>query len=634
MAVSQRIRKFHSFNAKYLPPEDVAATFIPPPQWDTMIQNGHALLVGPRGAGKTSIFKMLTSRGITSWQRIRAIEDRGAMAFVGVFVTTDRTWSEQVSAIGDGLTDKDQVAFGVATFSAHVLHALVEAAADRIHSDHQLHPVAINATTEADIASQVAEEWDLTRRPVVTLRGLQHALTDRIANIADLAEKESLLELDGRDQRLAEQLPGLNFDKAALQLIDRFNTAANEPDRPWCFLFDELELAPPAVVTQLTRGLRGGDRRLLFKLSLAPYTDSASQLRAALSAQQAHDYQVEQLTYPHKKDPLEFCRALLAQKLGLSLEELDVVRNEEVKVLGRSQFAADPHELGADDTAYKADSARVEAFKELATADATFTDWLRDKDIDLDRLENLEPDRRAATVRKIATIAMLRQAYRTSDETFTRTGRRRRPRKTYSMFAGLPALYDMVEGNPRWFMNLIAPMLEEGGAGTNKGQQGRHIREVVRLFRAILTAIPLPPSEARRHKLGVLPVLDAIGSRLSAYVVDNDFNADPPAKFKVDDDTPDEVVHHLQFAVNAGGIVHMPGPDDDQVLDDLRGQTFRLAHMLAPWYPIPLTTGGRTLDLSTLLEDQPISWEFSHQLEIEDEHTLEEYETTHEDGQV
>jgi hypothetical protein len=440
MAVSHSVRKFHSFNAKYLPPEDVAATFIPPPQWDTMIQNGHALLVGPRGAGKTSIFKMLTSRGITSWKHARAEQDRNAMSFVGVFVTTDRTWSEQVSAIGEGLTDQDQTAFGIATFSAHVLHSLAEAAADRIHREDQFHPAAIDAATEASMASQVAEEWGLTRRPVVTLRGLQHALTDRIAQIADLAETESLLEPDGRGQRLAERLPALNFDKAALQLIDRFNAAAGESDRLWCFLFDELELAPPAVVTQLTRGLRGGDHRLLFKLSLAPYTDSASQLRAVLSAQQAHDYQVEQLTYPHKKDPLEFCRALLAQKLGLSLEDLEDVEHQEVKALGRSQSAADPHELGSDETAYKADSARVETLRELAQADATFADWLQRKEIDLDRLEELKPDQRAATVRKIATIATLRHAYRTTDEVFARTGRRRRPRKTYSMFAGLPAL--------------------------------------------------------------------------------------------------------------------------------------------------------------------------------------------------
>lgn len=212
--------------------------------------------------------------------------------------------------------------------------------------------------------------------------------------------------------------------------------------------------------------------------------------------------------------------------------------------------------------------------------------------------------------------------YRTSDDVFARTGRRRRGRKTYSMFGGVPALYDMVEGNPRWFMNLIGPIVEADAPDMRS--QGATIKEVVRLFRAILTAIPLPPSEARRHKLGVLPVLDAIGSKLSEFVIDADFTADPPSKFKVDDAVPDEVVNDLQFALNAGGIIHMPDSDDDEVLDDLRGHTFRLAHLLAPWYPIPLTTGGRTLDLSTLLRDREPSWELSRQLELEHQDGLDD----------
>ena len=188
-----------------------------------------------------------------------------------------------------------------------------------------------------------------------------------MAHIAHLAEKESLRPTEGRDDRLAEQLPALNFDRAALQLIDRFNTAAGEPHRLWCLLFDELELAPPTVVTHLTRGLRGGDSRLLFKLSLAPYTESAAPLHDALSAQQAHDFNAESLTYAHKTEAIPFCRALFAQRLEVSEE--DVIA-EEQRVLGRSQLAADPEELGALGTAYTPNSPRVRRLRELAGRDS------------------------------------------------------------------------------------------------------------------------------------------------------------------------------------------------------------------------------------------------------------------------
>ncbi len=627
--VSRRARRFQAFNAKYLPPETVAETFIPPPQWANVIQNAHTLLVGPRGAGKTSIFKMLTSSGIVAWKHPRAQEDRESMAYVGVFITTDRTWTEQVSALSEGLRDVDQTAFGIATFSAQVLHAIVSAAAERIHDDEHLHPARmIDPAVEADIASQCAEQWGLTWRPVVTLRALQHALTDRIAHIAELAEKESLKSADGRDERLAERLPSMNFNRAALQLIDRFNTAAGEPHRLWCLLFDELELAPPTVVGQLTKGLRGGDSRLLFKLSLAPYTESAGPLHGALSAQQAHDFSAESLTYAHKNEPIAFCRALFAQRLAVAEDD---VLAEEQRVLGRSQLAADPEELGAQGTAYTPNSTRVRRLRDLAKNDRTFAEWLSDRDLDLDRLEDLDPARRAATIRKVPTLALLRLNYRTGDELFARTGRRRRPRKTYSMYGGLPALYEMTEGNPRWFMNLVAPLADKGEEGRRAPVQSEQIREVVRLFRAILTAIPVPRSQAPRRRLGVLPVLDAIGTRLSEYVIDEPFNPDPPGKFRIDDAVSDQIVEDLQFALNAGGIIHMPDEDDEPVMDDLRGHTFRLAYLLAPWYPLPLTTGGRTLDLSTILKGQQISWEFSRQLELEHEEVTIENEDDEDD---
>jgi hypothetical protein len=615
MAEKHFVKRFESFNAKYLPPEMVAETFIPPPQWKSLTANNHSLLVGPRGAGKTTLLKMLTAPGISAWKHPTADEFRKNIAFIGVFVTTDRTWSEQLSALGSGLGEIEQTAFGVATFTAHALHALAEAAADRVHRPGLHSAPNLDPVAEADIASECADRWGLTSRPIVTLRALQLALTDRIAELADLAERAGVGGAES-SPGFVESLPTLSFDSSALQLIERFNLAVGEPDRLWCFLFDELELAPSAVLRQLIRGLRGGDRRLLFKLSLAPYTDGAVQLRTALSAQQAHDYAVEQLTYPHKHEPLDFCRALLAKRLNIDPTELDAQ-----EILGRSVFSADRSELGDSQTAYQPESKQISRMKKLAEIDRTFATWLDERDVDLDEIAEMDPNRRASTVRKVATIATLRLAYRTTDQSYASSGRHRRTRKSYSTFAGVPALFDMVEGNPRWFMNLIAPLAEQP---TPKDRQGAHIREVVRLFRAILSAMPLPPAEARIHKLGALPVLDAIGKRLSELIIDEDFNSDPPGKFRVDARVPDEVVVDLEFALNAGGIIHMPGPEDDDVLEDLRGQTFRLAHLLAPWYPIPLTTGGRAIDLTNLLAGREPSWDLSRQMEFEDEHLPEE----------
>src|SRR5262249_32767731 len=106
---------------------------------------------------------------------------------------------------------------------------------------------------------------------------------------------------------------------------------------------------------------------------------------------------------------------------------------------------------------------------------------------------------------------------------------------------------------------------------------------------------------------------------LSEILIDGPFNADPPSKFRVDNDVDDELIEDLQYALNAGGIVHMPDGDGDALLQDLRGKTFRLAYMLAPHYPTTPTTGGRAVDLSTLLANRRPSWSLSRQLELDAE---------------
>jgi hypothetical protein len=628
MSSAELARRFHSLNAKYTPVEEIAETFIPPEQWSTLIRNEHTLLVGPRGAGKTTLLKMLQPRALDAWEHGEARVARNVVRFTGVYITTDRSWSEQVSALGSGLSEKHGTALGLSAFTSHVLGAIAGAAADRLDGLGEFRRVdrkRLDAQTEAQLARQVSTQW-LIDRPVATVRGLQHAMADRIGHIASFALREELRGSQGRDERLDKELPVLDYLSAAILFIDRFNAAAGEPDGLWGLLFDELELAPPSITHQLQQGLRGADRRLLFKLSLAPYTEGADTLRNALKAQQAHDFNIARLTYPHKNEGYEFCRALLASMVGVERDQLD-----EDEVLGTSPFDAAPEQRSSKDTAYRAGSPQLERLKEVAAADATFRRWMTQQGIDLGRSESLGGEERAAKLRKISAITLVRGTYRTTDEAFTRRPRRRRSRKSPTLYTGATALYAMAEGNPRWFMNLVRPLVEEyhrEGARRRVPQrrQTRQVRDVMRLFRAVLTALPLSPMAAGKREFGVLPVIDAIGTKLSDELIEREFNADPPGKFRVDADVSKEIIEDLQFALNAGGIIYMPGTDDPDILSKLEGKTFRLAYMLAPGYPITLTT-GRTLDLSTVLKEQAPSWELSRQLELgEDEEDEEDDE--------
>jgi hypothetical protein len=61
------------YNARSIPPADVARSFIPPtPHFGRLLSRNHTLLLGPRGSGKTTLLKMLTARALNNWTHTEA----------------------------------------------------------------------------------------------------------------------------------------------------------------------------------------------------------------------------------------------------------------------------------------------------------------------------------------------------------------------------------------------------------------------------------------------------------------------------------------------------------------------------------------------------------------------------------
>ena len=95
-------------------------------------------------------------------------------------------------------------------------------------------------------------------------------------------------------------------------------------------------MAPETVRAALIRSMRGGNKLLLYKLSLAPHSEHGPALDNLLSvlsgpARQRLPLHPAQLSA--QAAGYRFCRALLAAKLGVDVEDLD-----EEAVFGRSLF--------------------------------------------------------------------------------------------------------------------------------------------------------------------------------------------------------------------------------------------------------------------------------------------------------
>ena len=159
---------FNAFNAKYLPPEKIAETFIPPQQYEVLQRVGHTMLVGPRGTGKTTLLKMLLPRALASWRHERAAETRARVAFTGVLISTDLTWRGQLDATLEPGDPRAISEVGVLAFTTHVLRAVALAAHERVHGPFgdgdPYRRARIDADAEAKLARAVPRRGGSTSR--------------------------------------------------------------------------------------------------------------------------------------------------------------------------------------------------------------------------------------------------------------------------------------------------------------------------------------------------------------------------------------------------------------------------------------------------------------------------------------
>jgi hypothetical protein len=591
---------FDSFNARSLDPSQVAATFVPSIIYKKLAKRRHTIIVGPRGSGKTTLLKMLQQTALEAWVHPAAEYYRSRIDFTGVFVPTDLIWSEQLKSLGSGLDEQTLRLLGNAAFTTHVLRALTSSMLDRLRSDYRkgLSPfrrVKLSKASEAELATFVSDAWHL-KTSIASLLAVESAMGLRMSRIYEIASKENLLGRDGRAKRLAAvSFLQLHFMQSASAAVDMFNNLAGERDGKWVFAFDELELAPVWIQDELVKLLRSTDQRFLFKLAMSPLIQSTPLARTSRSPSAGQDFDQIALWYPNKRDAYSFCEELwysMLQNEGLP-------KKSPQEVLGTSFFHSTPEEWSRTGSGYAYGTRLFDTFRNLALADPTFRKYLRNKRIDLRHIEKLEESKRAANIRKIVSLVVLREFYRTQKESDA-TESRGRSRKT-SLYTGAEALFAISEGNPRWFIGITESLFDRWREKDitkpiDDGIQADEINKAARRYLAMLATIPT----TAKPVMTLLQILESIGTFFYDQAVRADFVAEPPATFTIDNAVPTEIVDVLEPAVNAGAIVFVPEHKGDAFVFNLRNKRFRISYLLGPVYRLPLRLGKPT-SLSRIL---------------------------------
>jgi energy-coupling factor transporter ATP-binding protein EcfA2 len=596
---------FESFNAKYLEPQQVAKTFVPPDYYSEVLKRAHTLIVGPRGSGKTTILTMLQAQALEVWTHPRANDYRARVDFTGVFIPTDRSWSQQVNLLGgQTVSDQERNRLGIAAFTTHVLRALVEAMVYKVHPPNvgTLIPhlrVHLDRQQESELVNGLADQFHLDLK-VPSLMALKQSLTSRLSQISEIAEAERDSEMEGRSERFAQKkFLYLNFLTSAAEAVERFDDQVGLGGTKWALMFDELELAPDTIRKELMRSLRGATPRLLFKLSMSPFSEDFRLLHDELSATFGNDYNQVALWYAHKERGYPFCQDLFD---GMLRDRgLPVLRPHEL--FGTSVFETGRRSPSSEKAAYRPGSRLYQRFVSMATKDRSFRDYLNRKGIDIEALHLMQEEERAATVRKVVSLIAVREAYRSPKRPKEGKPASQRGRKNPNLYAGATSLFAIVEGNPRWFIGIVGALIDEYAKRKSRippSRQSLEVQKAVNRYLAYLRTIPCPSLTKDSKPQGVLDVLDVVGEFFHDVVVNHDFTPDPTLSFNVDESISQDLESSLGRALNAGAIVYVNEPDSDLILAKLRNRRFRLTYLLAPHYRAPILL-GRAISLSSIL---------------------------------
>jgi energy-coupling factor transporter ATP-binding protein EcfA2 len=589
---------FETFNAKYLDPEEVAEGYIYSKHLKELSGSYHAVLVGPRGSGKTTLLKMLQPAALQAWKGTSATAIRGTVKYSGVFIASDISWSRQLSSLGYGkLSPETHRVLVLACFTTHVLHSLLEAMIWRIGPSAEYRAAKLRSEDEQLLATQVMKQLQLTA-DIASLLAVKQALRGRLSEIRQIANRGSLMKEDEFRRELADTgFLHLDFLDATSNITDLFNDAVGEKGARWALLFDELETAPDWIVGQLFTAFRVSDPKIYLKLAISPVSATAYKtLMAEDGPAEVHDHRQIRLWYTDRVDAKGFCEALwesLTRKAGLTVSARDA--------LGASVF--EPTDRGEIKrrNPYAWDEHWGKIFASLKEKDRSFSAFLRAHHIDLERLADVKQHTRDAVLRKAAPVAAVRNFYLHEDRLGRVAARRR---KTSSLFAGAESIFAISEGNPRWLIGLLTPLIAYMTANrvrrVPETVQAEEIEKAAERLLALLRTIPVPSGLAPRDVLGLNTIVERIGSRLHDDLMERQFSIDPRLSFTVDRQTPAAVVELLATGLNRGAVMLVSGIAARCVVGDMEGVTLRLSYLLAAKYGLPLRRGKST-NLSNLM---------------------------------
>ncbi|MFM0670473.1 ORC-CDC6 family AAA ATPase [Paraburkholderia sediminicola] len=585
-----KISFLEAFNAKDLRLGEMVGSFVPSEEFWEIAGNWNALVVGPRGSGKTTYLRMLAIEAMRGWNHERAASLRAAVGYTGIYVPADIAWGAMVESLGGGRLDEECFqAVTTAAFCTNVLQATAATISAAASAPDGYGALNFDQATIESLVVDIANAWRLDLQ-IPSLNALETALMFRMLDIhagsLELAAKKDVAVVDVYARLPFATLPFDVAITAALSFVDR---VAERPDHKWALLLDEFEIAHPSLQRLVLGSLRSANKKLLYKVALAPCgPHTAEALDTLAPPSHKNDYRQINLWHSDKLSALRFCEQLFYSRLG---SQAQLKGRTPTQVFG-STWDGDADENSRSEKVAEKNERLRHDFGELNAKDRSFASFIEKKGIN-----PLSPDTSQSVVRKVAPIVAFRNAHRGL------IGARKGRKKLLDFYTGWEALAAISEGNPRWFIGMLNMVVSRHGDSLqlpiDRSIQYGAVQEASEAFSAMLQTAATEHAMGITTSKSVFELLSTIGAYFNRRLVDEEFIEEIPLSFEVAG-VDLETEKALRIAINLGAVVSLSEPDDVGGFRVLQGKRFRLAYLLAPEFKLPLRS-TKSVSLSSVL---------------------------------
>lgn len=522
---------------------------------------------------------MLQVESLARWQDPAAEDFRQRTGFSGIFIPTDIVWSRQYAEV---VAAKPEDAFVPQCLSwlfvYHVLECFSRTLifrASRSGTETTYKQVSLSIEDEQALVDVLSSSWGVVPR-IPSLRSLCDAVIHRSLDLSKalsdyIAGRSGFSFITSMSPAPIAQLLS-----ATVGLV---NNAFNEAEGKWCFLFDELELAPSIIVDQLIPLLRSGDPNIIYKLSLVPFLENLELGNTFRSPMVDHDYSIVELTRFEGREEKKFAEALCS------------------RVFSRQGY------MGSVSSYFK--EPEWESYESqvvsLAAKDPGFLQYLSERGIDPEKLPESDESGRWL-IRKIRWVIFLRNHY------FSRDAQRLKSYKTPpKIYVGFDGICQALEYNPRMLIGTMNKLAQRtvDRAFVPIVDQLEILADTETAFSALLNTIPI-----QNEKIGtVAKFVEEIGRFVAdSQIYGEKFVGEPKGSFSIPSNTAPWLLEAIKQSLNTGAAVRVASGADWANSIPQEPERFRLSNLFAHRFHIP-TTLMRQVSIQEVIEGKPSGYD-------------------------